>query len=178
MRTPAVAGGCYISNNLMTRNPDLIQWHPASWQSRPAQQQAAYTDTAALQRTIASLARMPPLVVSWEIEALREHIAAAQRGERFILQGGDCAETFEDCESDKIAKKLKILLQMSLVLVYGLRKPVVRIGRMAGQYAKPRSADTETRDGVTLPSYRGDNINRPGFTAQERQPDPELLLRG
>ena len=162
----------------MTRNPDLIEWHPASWQSKPAQQQATYRDPAALQRTIASLARLPPLVVSWEIEALREHIAAAQRGERFILQGGDCAESFEDCESDKIAKKLKILLQMSLVLVYGLRKPVVRIGRMAGQYAKPRSADTETRDGQTLPSYRGDIINRPGFTLQERDPDPELLLRG
>jgi 3-deoxy-7-phosphoheptulonate synthase len=162
----------------MTRNPDLVQWHPASWQSKPAQQQATYTDTAALQRAVASLARLPPLVVSWEIEALREHIAAAQRGERFILQGGDCAETFEDCESDKIAKKLKILLQMSLVLVYGLRKPVVRIGRMAGQYAKPRSADTETRAGQTLPSYRGDIINHPGFTPDERDPDPELLLRG
>src|SRR5918995_1826284 len=162
----------------MTRNPDLIQWHPASWQSKPAQQQATYTDPAALQRAIGSLSRMPPLVVSWEIEALREHIASAQRGERFILQGGDCAETFEDCESDKIAKKLKILLQMSLVLVYGLRKPVVRIGRMAGQYAKPRSADTETRDGMTLPTYRGDIINRPGFTPAEREPDPELLLRG
>jgi 3-deoxy-7-phosphoheptulonate synthase len=162
----------------MTRNPDLIEWHPASWLSKPAQQQAVYADPAALQRTIASLSRLPPLVVSWEIEALREHIAAAQRGERFILQGGDCAETFEDCESDKIAKKLKILLQMSLVLVYGLRKPVVRIGRMAGQYAKPRSADTETRDGQTLPSYRGDIINRPGFTLDDRDPDPELLLRG
>src|SRR5688572_32841574 len=125
----------------MTRHTDLIQWHPASWQSKPAQQQATYADPEALQRTIASLARLPPLVVSWEIEALREHIASAQRGERFILQGGDCAETFDDCESDKIAKKLKILLQMSLVLVYGLRKPVVRIGRMAGQYAKPRSEE-------------------------------------
>src|SRR6185436_7459102 len=172
----ASPAGCYAP--FMTRNPDLIQWHPASWQSKPAQQQAAYADTAALQRTVASLARLPPLVVSWEIEALRDHIAAAQRGERFILQGGDCAETFEDCESDKIAKKLKILLQMSLVLVYGLRKPVVRIGRMAGQYAKPRSADTETRDDVTLPSYRGDIVNRPGFTPDERDPDPELLLRG
>jgi 3-deoxy-7-phosphoheptulonate synthase len=124
------------------------------------------------------LSKLPPLVVSWEIEALKEQLAAAQRGERFVLQGGDCAETFEDCESDKIAKKLKILLQMSLVLMYGLKKPVVRIARMAGQYAKPRSADTETRDGVTLPSYRGDLVNRPGFTPEERQPDPQLLLRG
>src|ERR671911_2791642 len=162
----------------MTRNPDLIQWHPASWQSKPAQQQAAYADPVALERAIGSLSRLPPLVVSWEIEALREHIASAQRGERFILQGGDCAETFEDCESDKIAKKLKILLQMSLVLVYGLKKPVIRVGRMAGQYAKPRSSDTETRDGVTLPCYRGDLVNRPEFTAEAREPDPQLLLRG
>src|SRR5690349_8985213 len=162
----------------MTRHQHLLDWHPASWQSKPAQQQPVYADSQALNAHVAALSKLPPLVVSWEIEALREHIAAAQRGERFILQGGDCAETFEDCESDKIAKKLKILLQMSLVLVYGLRKPVVRIGRMAGQYAKPRSADTETRDGVTLPSYRGDIINRPGFTLQERDPDPDLLLRG
>ncbi|WP_129648391.1 class II 3-deoxy-7-phosphoheptulonate synthase [Peristeroidobacter agariperforans] len=162
----------------MTRTPDLIHWHPSSWQSRQAQQQATYPDQAALDSVVAQLSRLPPLVVSWEIEALKEQIASAQRGERFLLQGGDCAETFEDCESDKIAKKLKILLQMSLVLVYGLKKPVIRVGRMAGQYAKPRSADTETRDGVTLPSYRGANVNRPGFTAEDRTPDPSLLLRG
>lgn len=162
----------------MTRTPDLIHWHPSSWQSKQAQQQATYPDQAALDSVVSALSRLPPLVVSWEIEALKEQIASAQRGERFVLQGGDCAETFEDCESDKIAKKLKILLQMSLVLVYGLKKPVVRVGRMAGQYAKPRSADTETRDGVTLPSYRGANVNRPGFTAEERIPDPSLLLRG
>ncbi len=135
---------------------------------KQAQQQATYPDQAALDSVVAELSRLPPLVVSWEIEALKEQIASAQRGERFLLQGGDCAETFEDCESDKIAKKLKILLQMSLVLVYGLKKPVIRVGRMAGQYAKPRSADTETRDGVTLPSYRGANVNKPGFTAEER----------
>nr|WP_298727546.1 3-deoxy-7-phosphoheptulonate synthase class II [uncultured Steroidobacter sp.] len=162
----------------MTRTPDLIHWHPSSWQSRQAQQQASYPDQAALDSVVAELSRLPPLVVSWEVEALKEQIASAQRGERFLLQGGDCAETFEDCESDKIAKKLKILLQMSLVLVYGLKKPVIRVGRMAGQYAKPRSADTETREGVTLPSYRGANVNRPGFTAEERTPDPSLLLRG
>ena len=103
----------------------------------------------------------------------RRSSPSAQRGERFLLQGGDCAESFADCESDTIAKKLKILLQMSLVLLHGLKKPVIRVGRMAGQYAKPRSADTETRDGVTLPSYRGDLVNRPAFTAAEREPDPE-----
>jgi 3-deoxy-7-phosphoheptulonate synthase len=162
----------------MTRNPNPVEWHPASWQSKPAQQQAVYPDQTALDAVVRALSKLPPLVVSWEIEALKEQLAAAQRGERFVLQGGDCAETFEDCESDKIAKKLKILLQMSLVLMYGLKKPVVRIARMAGQYAKPRSADTETRDGMTLPSYRGDLVNRPGFTPEERQPDPQLLLRG
>ncbi|MBB6092180.1 3-deoxy-7-phosphoheptulonate synthase [Povalibacter uvarum] len=162
----------------MTRSPHLVEWHPASWQSKPAAQQPTYADKAVLDGVVAELSRLPPIVVSWEIEALKEHIAAAQRGERFVLQGGDCAESFDDCESDKIAKKLKILLQMSLVLLHGLKKPIVRVGRMAGQYAKPRSADTETRDGVTLPCYRGANVNRPGFTAVEREPDPQLLLRG
>jgi 3-deoxy-7-phosphoheptulonate synthase len=162
----------------MTRIPQLVEWHPASWQAKPAQQQPTYPDKAALDSAVAGLSRLPPLVVSWEIEALKEDIAAAQRGERFVLQGGDCAESFDDCESDQIAKKLKILLQMSLVLVYGLKKPVVRIGRMAGQYAKPRSADTESRDGVTLPCYRGDIVNRPAFTPADREPDPQLLLRG
>jgi 3-deoxy-7-phosphoheptulonate synthase len=162
----------------MTRTPHLVDWHPASWHGKPAQQQPTYPDKEALDAVVAQLARLPPLVVSWEIEALKEEIAAAQRGERFVLQGGDCAESLEDCESDKIAKKLKILLQMSLVLVHGLKKPVIRIGRMAGQYAKPRSAETETRDGVTLPCYRGDNVNRPGFTLEDRTPDPQLLLRG
>jgi 3-deoxy-7-phosphoheptulonate synthase len=162
----------------MTRNPHLVEWHPASWQAKTAQQQPTYTDKPALDAAVASLSRMPPLVVSWEVEALKEQIASAQRGERFVLQGGDCAETFDDCQSDNIAKKLKILLQMSLVLLHGLKKPVIRLGRMAGQYAKPRSADTETRGGITLPSYRGDIVNRPGFTPADREPDPQLLLRG
>jgi 3-deoxy-7-phosphoheptulonate synthase len=156
----------------------MQNWHPASWQNRPATQQPIYADPLALERAVAELARLPPLVVSWEIEGLRSKLAQAQRGEQFLLQGGDCAESFEDCESDNIARRLKILLQMSLVLLQGLKKPVIRVGRFAGQYAKPRSADTETRDGVTLPSYRGDNVNRPGFTAREREPDPQLLLRG
>jgi 3-deoxy-7-phosphoheptulonate synthase len=159
-------------------SPESTSWHPASWQGRPAQQQPTYEDPAALAQVVAELSRLPPIVVSWEIEALRERLAAAQRGEAFLLQGGDCAETFTDCESDSIAKKLKILLQMSLVLLHGLKKPIIRVGRMAGQYAKPRSAETETRDGVTLPSFRGDLVNRPAFTAEARQADPQLLLRG
>jgi 3-deoxy-7-phosphoheptulonate synthase len=137
-----------------------------------------YRDQAALLDAVAQLSRLPPIVVSWEVEKLREELAEAQRGERFLLQGGDCAESFEDCESAKIAQRLKILLQMSLVLTHGLKKPIIRVGRMAGQYAKPRSADTETRDGVTLPSYRGDIVNHAEFTPAAREPDPLLLLRG
>jgi 3-deoxy-7-phosphoheptulonate synthase len=162
----------------MTRNTLATDWHPASWHARPAQQQPAYADANSVERIVAELSRLPPIVVSWEIEALRAQVASAQRGERFLLQGGDCAESFEDCESNQIAQKLKILLQMSLVLLHGLKKPIIRVGRIAGQYAKPRSADTETRDGVTLPSYRGDIVNRPEFTPAAREPNPELLLRG
>lgn len=154
------------------------EWSPTSWQSRPAQQQPTYRDSATLTEAVERLASLPPIVVSWEVERLRSQLAAAERGEAFLLQGGDCAESFDDCGSDKIAQRLKILLQMSLVLTHGLKKPVIRVGRMAGQYAKPRSADTETRDGVTLPSYRGDIVNRSAFTAHDREPDPELLLRG
>lgn len=160
------------------RSPETTSWHSATWQTKQASQQPTYSDVPALERAVAHLSRLPPIVVSWEIEALRERLAAAQRGQAFLLQGGDCAETFAECESDQIAKKLKILLQMSLVLLHGLKKPIIRVGRMAGQYAKPRSVDTETRNGVTLPSYRGDLVNRPEFTAEARAADPELLLRG
>ena len=144
----------------------------------PAAQQASYPDQAALDRACADLSRLPPIVTSWEVDELRQLIAKAQRGDAFVLQGGDCAETFDECTSENIVAKLKILLQMSLVMLYGLKKPVVRIGRMAGQYAKPRSADVETRDGQSLPSFRGDLVNRSGFTADERIPDPQLILRG
>src|SRR5512139_694998 len=160
------------------RSPVTTPWHPAGWQARQAQQQPTYKNPAHLEQVVAQLSRLPPIVVSWEIESLRERLAQAQLGSAFLLQGGDCAETFAECESDLIAKKLKILLQMSLVLLHGLKKPIIRVGRMAGQYAKPRSADTETKNGVTLPSFRGDLVNRPEFTAEAREPDPELLLRG
>jgi 3-deoxy-7-phosphoheptulonate synthase len=152
-------------------------WSPTSWQQKPASQQPVYPDPEALKAVLGQLAQLPPLVTSWEIENLKSQLAEAVRGDRFLLQGGDCSESFADCESDSIARKLKILLQMSLVLLHGGRKRVIRAGRFAGQYAKPRSADTETLQGVTLPSYRGDSINRPGFSARERTPDPELLLR-
>ena len=153
-------------------------WKPSSWQSRPALQQPVYPDAAALERVVEQLRKLPPLVSSWEIEQLRSQLAEAAEGRRFLLQGGDCAESFEDCESSTIAAKLKILLQMSLVLVHGARKRVIRVGRFAGQYAKPRSDDRESRNGASLPSYRGDLINRPPFTEADRTPDPELMLRG
>ena len=125
----------------MSRTIPKTDWHPASWQNKPASQQASYPVQVELDRAVADLSRLPPIVTSWEVDALKDHIAKAQRGEAFVLQGGDCAETFDECTSENIVAKLKILLQMSLVLLFGLKKPVVRVGRMAGQYAKPRSAD-------------------------------------
>jgi 3-deoxy-7-phosphoheptulonate synthase len=146
------------------------------------QHAVAYDDPAAVDAAVKDLRRLPPLVTSWEIERLRSLIAEAQEGKRFVLQGGDCAETLADCRSETITNKLKILLQMSLVLVHGVKKPVVRIGRFAGQYAKPRSSATETREvngqKVTLPSYFGDLFNSAEFTAAARRPDPALMVRG
>jgi 3-deoxy-7-phosphoheptulonate synthase len=155
----------------------MPQWSPASWRSKPAAQQVAYASEAALSLTVGQLASLPPLVTSWEVESLKSQLAEAAQGKRFLLQGGDCAEQFADCTADTIANKLKIVLQMSLVLVQSSGKPVIRVGRFAGQYAKPRSEDFETRAGATLPSYRGDLVNRAGFTEGERTPDPQLLLR-
>jgi 3-deoxy-7-phosphoheptulonate synthase len=158
-------------------NPPPLDWSPATWHSRPAAQQPRYPDDPALHAVLRELSRLPPLVTSWEIENLKQQLAEAVAGRLFLLQGGDCSETFQDCESSMIVGKLKILLQMSLVLVQGAKKRVIRVGRIAGQYAKPRSADTETRDGVALPSYRGDMINAAGFSAAERGADPARLLR-
>jgi len=165
----------------MTKEEDIrkmTEWSPTSWQSKPISQQPQYPDPVALQSALDRLSKLPPLVTSWEIETLKQQLAEAARGDRFLLQGGDCSESFEECESGSIANKLKILLQMSLVLVQGGKKRVIRVGRFGGQYAKPRSEDFETRNGTTLPTYRGDMINRPGFTPAERTPDAELLLRG
>ena len=153
-------------------------WTPATWRSHAALQQPTYPDLAALESVQTELSLLPPLVTSWEILALKKQLAEAQEGKRFLLQGGDCAESFSDCESGLISNRLKVLLQMSLVLVHGLRLPVVRVGRFAGQYAKPRSTDTETKDGITLPSYRGDFINQPEFTEAARIPDPRRMVKG
>lgn len=153
-----------------------VDWSPSSWRTRPALQQPRYPDRGTLEATLTELRRLPPLVTSLEILALKKQLAEAQEGQRFLLQGGDCAESFADCESGLVSNRLKVLLQMSVVLVYGLRMPVIRVGRFAGQYAKPRSADTEIKDGVELPSYRGDIINSPAFTPEARLPDPRRLI--
>ncbi|HZW06010.1 MAG TPA: 3-deoxy-7-phosphoheptulonate synthase, partial [Phycisphaerales bacterium] len=151
-------------------------WHPLSWRDKPIAMDAPYADAQALSRSVERLRQLPPLVTSGEIERLRQLIADAQEGRRFLLQGGDCAEALADCTPDTIAAKLKILLQMSLVIVFAGKKPVIRVGRIAGQYAKPRSSMTETRNGTTLPSYFGDMVNSAPFDAASRAPDPALLL--
>ena len=166
------------SNTPASSIPSTGAWSVQSWKSFPSVQQPLYPDQTALAQALSQLSSLPPLVTSYEIESLKTQFAEASRGERFILWGGDCAENFSDCTSAAIASKLKILLQMSLVLVHGTRKRITRIGRFAGQYAKPRSTATEVRDGVELPSFRGDNVNRPEFTLAARTPDPLLLLRG
>jgi 3-deoxy-7-phosphoheptulonate synthase len=152
-------------------------WQPDSWQAREAKQQANYADQAELQSALDELSGLPPLVTSWEILSLKKQIAEAQAGNRFFLQGGDCAESFAECNSEVITNRLKVLLQMSLALTHGLQKPVVRVGRFAGQYAKPRSSDNETRGDVTLPSYRGDLVNSAEFTPEARRPDPQRLIQ-
>jgi 3-deoxy-7-phosphoheptulonate synthase len=156
----------------------VTTWTPDSWKSKAYAQEIAYEDPREVDAVVARLRDLPPLVTSWEIERLRACFADAQEGKRFMIQGGDCAETLEECRSPIIANKLKILLQMSLVLIHGGHKPVIRVGRFAGQYAKPRSKPTETKDGVELPSYFGDLVNRPDFTPDARRADPQLLLSG
>jgi len=153
-------------------------WSIDSWKTKSDAQPAGYDDEDELAGAVAKLRSLPPLVTSWEVERLKTLVADAQRGRRFVLQGGDCAETLAGCQPDIITRLLKILLQMSLVLIHGGRRPVVRIGRFAGQYAKPRSSPLETKNGTTLPSYRGDLINRPDFTKESRRADPKLLLLG
>lgn len=155
-----------------------VDWSPSSWQSRPSSQPFAYRDPGELDRAVEKLRTLPPLVTSWEIERLKAFLADAEEGKRFLLQGGDCAETLDDCRPPTVTSKLKILLQMSLVLLHGLKQPIIRVGRFAGQYAKPRSAAEESRNGQTLPSYFGDLINRPAFDEASRAFDPNLLVAG
>src|SRR3954468_558028 len=150
-------------------------WTPSSWRSRPAKQLPAYPDQEALRSMEASLAKYPPLVFAGEARRLKAGLARAAQGQAFVLQGGDCAESFGDFTANVIRDTFRVLLQMAVVLTFGGSVPVVKIGRMAGQFAKPRSSDMETQGGETLPSYRGDIVNGPEFTAAARTPDPARM---
>ncbi len=150
-------------------------WRPDSWRQKPIRQVPEYPDPAALAAVEARVKTFPPLVFAGECERLKTALAEAGQGRAFVLQGGDCAESFADFRADTIRDSFKVLLQMAVVLTFGAGMPVVKLGRMAGQFAKPRSSDVETQGGVTLPSYRGDIINGPAFTAEARVPDPTRM---
>ncbi|MGA9251215.1 MAG: 3-deoxy-7-phosphoheptulonate synthase class II [Roseobacter sp.] len=155
----------------------MSEWTKSSWRSKPRIQMPDYPDQASLNEVEAQLSRFPVLVFAGEARRLKKHLGAAGRGEAFLLQGGDCAEAFDQFSSDGIRDTFKVMLQMAIVLTHGAKVPVVKVGRMAGQFAKPRSAPTETIDGVELPSYRGDIINKLDFTSDARIPDPQNMLR-
>jgi 3-deoxy-7-phosphoheptulonate synthase len=148
-----------------------------AWRDRPAAQQPDWPDRAAVEVVTREIARIPPLVFAGECDSLKDRLAAVARGEAFVLQGGDCAETFAGSTADAIRGKLRTLLQMAVILTYAASVPVVKIGRLAGQFAKPRSSGTETRDGTALPAYRGDAVNGLDFTAEARTPDPQRMMR-
>ena len=152
-------------------------WTPKSWRSKPVVQMPVYPDAPTLEAVEDRLRNYPPLVFAGEARKLKAKLAAVSKGEAFLLQGGDCAESFAEFHPDNIRDTFRVLLQMAVVLTYGAAMPVVKVGRMAGQFAKPRSEDMETIDGVTLPSYRGDMVNGPAFTAEDRIPDPERLAQ-
>jgi 3-deoxy-7-phosphoheptulonate synthase len=148
-----------------------------NYRNLPAAQQPTWTDEAKLQAAREELAVLPPLVFAGEVDTLRARLAAAAEGKAFLLQGGDCAETFADATADRIRNRVKTILQMAVVLMYGASMPVVKMGRMAGQFAKPRSSDTETRGDQTLPAYRGDAVNGYDFTPESRATDPNRMVR-
>ena len=152
-------------------------WTPDSWKILPAEQQPDWEKSEAYSKVISEISGYPPLVFAGEVRALKQQLGDAARGNGFLIQGGDCAETFDDFRADSIRDKLKILLQMSVVLTYGASCNVVKLGRIAGQFAKPRSANTETRDGIELPSYRGDAVNDINFNEDSRKQNPKRLLR-
>lgn len=154
----------------------MQHWSPNSWRTKPIAQQPVYPDADALKNAEQTLGRFPPLVFAGEIRSLQQELAAVSRGEGFLLQGGDCAESFVEFNANKIRDTFRLLMQMAVVLTFAGSCPVVKIGRIAGQFAKPRSSETETQDGVELPSYRGDIINSAEFTAEARVPDPHRLL--
>lgn len=155
-------------------NGEPLKWTPSSWTTKPIKQAVAYSDRGAVAAALTKLERLPPIVTPTEIIKLRNSLRDVALGKAFLLQGGDCAELFDYCEANAIESKIKLLLQMSLVLIWGANKPVVRIARMAGQFAKPRSSPTEMYEGREIPSFRGDNIN--GYDPKDRTPDPKRLV--
>lgn len=155
----------------------MSNWQKSDWRSKPRVQMPDYTDPAALEAVESRLSAYPPLVFAGEARRLTEQLGAAARGEAFLLQGGDCAESFDQFSADSIRDTFKVMLQMAMVLTHGAKVPVIKVGRMAGQFAKPRSAPTETVNGEELPSYRGDIINELAFTAEARIPDPARMLQ-
>src|ERR1700722_9436862 len=162
----------------MPTNIAARTWTPDTWRDCPIRQVPAYPDPEKLAAMEARIAKYPPLVFAGEARRLKAHLALAAEGKAFVLQGGDCAESFSDFTANIIRDTFRVLLQMSVVLTFGASLPVVKMGRMAGQFAKPRSSDTETQGEVTLPSYRGDIINGPDFTPDSRTPDPARMEFG
>ena len=156
----------------------LRPWNPNSWRDCPIRQVPTYPDLTKLEDMEARIGKYPPLVFAGEARRLKAQLALAAEGKAFVLQGGDCAESFSDFTANVIRDTFRVLLQMAVVLTFGASLPVVKMGRMAGQFAKPRSSDTETQGGVTLPSYRGDIVNGPDFTAESRTPDPARMEFG
>ena len=163
-------------NNILKNTSSESAWNRNSWTQQTAKQQPTYPDKSALIAIEQQLEKMPPLIFAGEVRNLGKKMAAICKGESFLLQGGDCAESFAEFSANNIRDTFKLILQMAVVLTYGLQMPIVKIGRIAGQYAKPRSGDTETQGDITLPSYRGDIINSIGFTSEDRTPDPQRML--
>jgi len=155
----------------------MTDWNKSDWRNKPRVQMPDYTDAAALAAVEEKLSSYPPLVFAGEARRLKKHLGDVSRGDAFLLQGGDCAESFAAFTADQIRDTFKVMLQMAMVLTYGAKVPVVKVGRMAGQFAKPRSAPTETIGGVELPSYRGDIINELDFTPEARIPNPDKMLQ-
>src|SRR6187401_1096081 len=152
-------------------------WTPQSWRGLPIRQVPGYADAAALGRVEETLRRFPPLVFAGEARRLKDRLADIAAGKAFLLQGGDCAESFAEFHPNNIRDTFKVLLQMAVVLTFASKLPVVKVGRMAGQFAKPRSSPTEIIDGVELPSYLGDNVNGIDFTPESRRNDPQRMIR-
>ena len=166
-----------MTESIVTVAPGVLDGLDA-WRDLPIKQQPDWGDAEAVSRVTAELSKLPPLVFAGEVDQLKDRLAQVAAGNAFLLQGGDCAETFDGATADRIRNRVKTILQMAVVLTYAAAMPIVKMGRMAGQFAKPRSSDHETRDGVTLPAYRGDIVNGYEFTAESRQADPSRILQG